>query len=450
MFTIKTLNAISPVGLAKLNKNLFDVSVGADAPDGILVRSADLLNTTFNENLLAIARAGAGVNNIPLDRCSEQGIVVFNTPGANANAVAELVIGMLIAGSRNVAAAAQWTQGLAGDPALAKSVEKGKKQFVGNEIKGKTLGVIGLGAIGSRVANCAIALGMEVYGYDPYISIDAAWNLSSQVHHCVNLNDMLPLCDYITIHVPYLPTTKDTINAQTLSLCKDGVKILNYARGELVNIPALLEALENGRVSGYMTDFPSRSAAGQAGRHLHPASGRFHPGSRRQLRRHGRAGDQRLPQERQHHPLGEPAGGRSAPCGRPAHLHHPQKRAGHDQPDHSADHRGRSEHREHGEQEQKEHGLYHAGCHRCRERGPGRQAGGDPRCHPGAHPVIFCHSPFPIFLIAASASQKSLGAFSARSQAFLALFSRKEDGAAVLLRSNVPHFAKIHMDLQKH
>ena len=265
MYTIKTLNAISPVGLAKLPKNQFDVTVDADAPDGILVRSADLLNTTFNDNLLAIARAGAGVNNIPLERCSEQGIVVFNTPGANANAVAELVIGMLIAGSRNVAAAAQWCQGLAGDPAMAKSVEKGKKQFVGNEIKGKTLGVIGLGAIGSRVANCAIELGMEVYGYDPYISIEAAWNLSSQVHHCVNLNDMLPLCDYITIHVPYLPTTKDTINAQTLSLCKDGVKLLNYARGELVNTEALLEAMETGKVSGYMTDFPSEAILGKPG-----------------------------------------------------------------------------------------------------------------------------------------------------------------------------------------
>ena len=265
MYTIKTLNAISPVGLAKLPKNQFDVTVDADAPDGILVRSADLLNTTFNDNLLAIARAGAGVNNIPLERCSEQGIVVFNTPGANANAVAELVIGMLIAGSRNVAAAAQWCQGLAGDPAMAKSVEKGKKQFVGNEIKGKTLGVIGLGAIGSRVANCAIELGMEVYGYDPYISIEAAWNLSSQVHHCVNLNDMLPLCDYITIHVPYLPTTKDTINAQTLALCKDGVKILNYARGELVNTEALLEAMETGKVSGYMTDFPSEAILGKPG-----------------------------------------------------------------------------------------------------------------------------------------------------------------------------------------
>ena len=261
MFTIKTLNAISPVGLAKLNKNLFDVSVDADAPDGILVRSADLLNTTFNDNLLAIARAGAGVNNIPLDRCSEQGIVVFNTPGANANAVAELVIGMLIAGSRNVAAAAQWTQGLAGDPAMAKRVEKGKKQFVGNEIKGKTLGVIGLGAIGSRVANCAIELGMEVYGYDPYISIDAAWNLSSQVRHCVNLNDMLPLCDYITIHVPYLPTTKDTINAEAISKMKGQVRVLNLARGELVNDEDMIAALESGRVARYVTDFPDEKIA---------------------------------------------------------------------------------------------------------------------------------------------------------------------------------------------
>lgn len=265
MYTIKTLNSISPVGLAKLPQNLFEVLVDADAPDGILVRSADMLEAELPEKLLAIARAGAGVNNIPLDRCSEQGIVVFNTPGANSNAVAELVTGMLIAGSRNLAAAAQWTQGLAGSASIAKDVEKGKKQFVGNEIKGKTLGVIGLGAIGAKVANNAIDLGMKVYGYDPYISIEAAWSLSQQVKHCVNLNDMLSECDYITIHVPYLPTTKDTINAQTLSLCKDGVRILNYARGELVNNADILDAIDAGKVACYMTDFPCAELLGRAG-----------------------------------------------------------------------------------------------------------------------------------------------------------------------------------------
>ena len=249
MYTIKTLNAISPVGLAKLNNKQFDVAVDTDAPDGILVRSADMLNTAFNDNLLAIARAGAGVNNIPLDRCSEQGIVVFNTPGANANAVAELVIGALVSGSRNVPDAVQWAQGLKGSATLAKDVEKGKKQFVGPELRGKTIGVIGLGAIGARVANAAVALGMEVLGYDPYISIDAAWSLSRSVQHCVTLGDMLPRCDYLTIHVPYLPSTKNTINAQTLAMCKDGVRVLNFARGELVDNAALLDALNSGKLA---------------------------------------------------------------------------------------------------------------------------------------------------------------------------------------------------------
>ena len=256
MYTIKTLNAISPVGLAKLPANQFEIDNEAAAPQGILVRSADMHDAPLPDSLLAIARAGAGTNNIPVEDCTNKGIVVFNTPGANANAVAELVVGALVAGSRNLVDAVNWAQTLKGRDTIAKDVEKGKKAFVGPELRGKTLGVIGLGAIGSRVANCAIELGMEVYGYDPYISIEAAWNLSSQVHHCVNLNDMLPLCDYITIHVPYLPTTKDTINAQTLALCKDGVKILNYARGELVNTVALLEAMDTGKVSGYMTDFP--------------------------------------------------------------------------------------------------------------------------------------------------------------------------------------------------
>ena len=265
MYMIKTLNAISPVGLAKLPANQFEIDNEAAAPQGILVRSADMHETPLPDSLLAIARAGAGTNNIPVEECTSAGIVVFNTPGANANAVAELVIGALVAGSRNLVDAVNWAQTLKGRDTIAKDVEKGKKVFVGPELRGKTLGVIGLGAIGSRVANCAIELGMEVYGYDPYISIEAAWNLSSQVHHCVNLNDMLPLCDYITIHVPYLPTTKDTINTQTLALCKDGVKILNYARGELVNTEALLEAMETGKVSGYMTDFPSEAILGKPG-----------------------------------------------------------------------------------------------------------------------------------------------------------------------------------------
>ena len=265
MYTIKTLNAISPVGLAKLPANQFEIDNEAAAPQGILVRSADMHEAPLPDSLLAIARAGAGTNNIPVEDCTAKGVVVFNTPGANANAVAELVIGALVAGSRNLVDAVNWAQTLKGRDTIAKDVEKGKKAFVGPELRGKTLGVIGLGAIGSRVANCAIELGMEVYGYDPYISIDAAWNLSSQVHHCVNLNDMLPLCDYITIHVPYLPTTKDTINTQTLALCKDGVKILNYARGELVNTAALLEAMETGKVSGYMTDFPTEAILGKPG-----------------------------------------------------------------------------------------------------------------------------------------------------------------------------------------
>lgn len=265
MYTIKTLNAISPVGLAKLAPNLFEVDNDTDAPQGILVRSADMHDKPLPESLLAIARAGAGTNNIPIDKCTEAGIVVFNTPGANANAVAELVIGALVAGSRNMSDAIVWAQSLKGSPTLAKDVEKGKKQFVGPELRGKTLGVIGLGAIGSRVANAAISLGMEVLGYDPYISIDAAWSLSRSVQHCISLADMLPRCDYLTIHVPYMPSTKHTINAQTLNMCKDGVRVLNFARGELADNAAILAALDSGKVAQYFCDFPSEELLGVKG-----------------------------------------------------------------------------------------------------------------------------------------------------------------------------------------
>ena len=247
MYTIKTLNAISPVGLAKLPANQFEIDNEAAAPQGILVRSADMHDAPLPDSLLAIARAGAGTNNIPVEDCTNKGIVVFNTPGANANAVAELVVGALVAGSRNLVDAVNWAQTLKGRDTIAKDVEKGKKAFVGPELRGKTLGVIGLGAIGARVANAAVALGMEVLGYDPYISIDAAWSLSRSVQHCVTLGDMLPRCDYLTIHVPYLPSTKNTINAQTLAMCKDGVRVLNFARGELVDNAALLDALNSGK-----------------------------------------------------------------------------------------------------------------------------------------------------------------------------------------------------------
>ena len=219
--------------------------VGVDPVDATVLAAAPRLR--------AIAKYGVGLDNIDLAACEARGIKVSRTVGANSEAVADYALALMLGVARKVALIDRRCR------------ERDWSKITGIDLYGKTVGIIGLGAIGSRVANCAIELGMEVYGYDPYISIDAAWNLSSQVHHCVNLNDMLPLCDYITIHVPYLPTTKDTINAQTLALCKDGVKLLNYARGELVNTDALLEALDTGKVSGYMTDFPTEALLGRPG-----------------------------------------------------------------------------------------------------------------------------------------------------------------------------------------
>ena len=216
-------------------------------------------------NLKVIGVCSVGLNHVDMDACKAKGVQVFNAPGLNANAVAELVVGALVAGSRNLVDAVNWAQTLKGRDTIAKDVEKGKKAFVGPELRGKTLGVIGLGAIGARVANAAVALGMEVLGYDPYISIDAAWSLSRSVQHCVTLGDMLPRCDYLTIHVPYLPTTRHTINAQTLAMCKDGVRVLNFARGELVDNAALLDALNSGKVAQYFCDFPTEELLGIKG-----------------------------------------------------------------------------------------------------------------------------------------------------------------------------------------
>lgn len=263
MFTIKTLNAISPVGLAKLNNKQFDVAVDTDAPDGILVRSADMLNTAFNDNLLAIARAGAGVNNIPLDRCSEQGIVVFNTPGANANAVKELVLCAMLMGSRDVDGGIQWVrQQVASGVDVTTVVEKGKAAFIGPELYKKTLGVIGLGAIGSLVANIALSLGMDVYGYDPFLSVDAALRLDRHIHVVKDINELYKRADYITIHIHYTKDTERMIDAKAIGAMKRGVRFINLARGEIVDDDAMLAALDTGWVAAYVTDFPNNRLVG--------------------------------------------------------------------------------------------------------------------------------------------------------------------------------------------
>ncbi len=257
MFRIKTLNKISPTGLATLDPARFAVSDSAENEDGVLVRSADMQDYQFPPALRAIARAGAGTNNIPVDRCSEAGIVVFNTPGANANAVKELVICALMLSSRNVVGGVEWVkaQAQAGED-VAKVVEKGKSQFVGPEISGKCLGVIGLGAIGVQVANIATKLGMTVYGYDPFLSVDAALSLSRMVHHVTDLTAIYKNCDYITIHVPQTPDTKGMLNAAAFDQMKTGVRIINLARGGLVQNEDMIEALDSGKVARYVTDFP--------------------------------------------------------------------------------------------------------------------------------------------------------------------------------------------------
>lgn len=256
MFKIQTLNKIAPEGLALFPRDTYEIASEILNPDAVLVRSADMNETAIPPTVKAIARAGAGVNNIPVAKCTDAGIVVFNTPGANANAVKELVIGALIFSSRPVTRAAAWAKGLAGKgdeiPDLA---EKGKSQFVGPEIKGKTLGVIGLGAIGAMVANDAVALGMNVIGYDPFISVDAAWSLSRAVHKAESLDALLAKADYITIHVPQTNDTKGFINADKLRIMKKGVRILNFARGGLVNNADMIAAIQEGKVACHVTDF---------------------------------------------------------------------------------------------------------------------------------------------------------------------------------------------------
>lgn len=264
MFKILTLNKISKVGLGQLSDN-YTVSDNEANPDGILLRSFKMHDMELPESLKAVARCGAGVNNIPLDKCAEKGIVVFNTPGANANAVKELVLTGLLLSSRKIMASYAWAQSLQGTEDIAKQVEKGKSNFAGPEIKGKTLGIVGLGAIGVLVANAAVALGMNVIGYDPYFSIKNALALDNAVKFTSNLDDIYAVADYITVHVPATPETKNMINAESLAKCKDGVRLLNFARNELVNVADVKTALESGKVSCYICDFLNEETVGVDG-----------------------------------------------------------------------------------------------------------------------------------------------------------------------------------------
>jgi D-3-phosphoglycerate dehydrogenase len=265
MFKIKTYNKISKSGLEVFDDK-YTIGDEVENADGAIVRSASLHETEFPASLKAIARAGAGTNNIPIERCSENGIVVFNTPGANANAVKELVIAGMLISSRRVISGIEWAKTLKGNgEEVGKMVEKGKGAFVGPEIKGKTVGIVGLGAIGVMVANAANHLGMKVFGYDPYLSVKSAWNLTHNAVHINDINEIFEKCDYISLHVPLTANTKNLINAESIAKMKNGVRILNFARAALVDDEALKAALESGKVASYVTDFPTDEVLGVDG-----------------------------------------------------------------------------------------------------------------------------------------------------------------------------------------
>ena len=272
MYKYHCLNPIADIGLNNFTEDYTKIDT-AEGADALLVRSAVMHDMEFDKNLKAIGRAGAGVNNIPLDTCAKQGIVVFNTPGANANGVKELVIAGMLLASRDIIGGINWVQENEEDGNILKDAEKAKKQFAGCEIEGKKLGVIGLGAIGVLVANAAVHLGMEVYGYDPYLSVDAAWRLSRNIHHAKTVDELYKDCDYITIHVPAMDSTKGMIDKNAIGLMKDGVVILNYARNVLVDEEAVVDALVSGHVKNYVTDFPTSIVAGVKGAIITPHLG---------------------------------------------------------------------------------------------------------------------------------------------------------------------------------
>ena len=272
MFQYSCLNPIAEIGLRNFSAD-YEKTDHLEEADAVLVRSAKMHDMELPDKLVAVARAGAGVNNIPLELCAEHGIVVFNTPGANANGVKELVLAGMLLASRDIVGGVEWVKSQEDNPEVGKLAEKQKKKFAGCEISGKKLGIIGLGAIGQLVANAATHLGMDVYGYDPYISVDAAWNLSRTIHHIQDVNDIYSDCDYITIHVPLLESTKGMISRDAISLMKEGVVILNFARDTLVDVAALVEALRSGKVKKYVTDFANPTVAGVPGTLITPHLG---------------------------------------------------------------------------------------------------------------------------------------------------------------------------------
>ena len=264
MYKFHCLNNISPIGLKNFTSQYEQVDDISDA-QGILVRSAAMHDMEFSDNLLAIARAAAGVNNIPLEKCAEKGIVVFNTPGANANGVKELVFAGMLLASRDIVEGVDWVRANWNNPDIAKTAEKEKKQFAGTELEGKKIGIIGLGAIGVRVANTAVNFGMDVYGYDPYVSVDSAWHLSRKITHVIRIEDIFSECDFITIHVPLLDSTRKMINADAIRQMKKGVVLINMARDLLVDEEAVVEAIDEGKIRRYVSDFPNPTVAGKRG-----------------------------------------------------------------------------------------------------------------------------------------------------------------------------------------
>ncbi len=264
MFKYQCLNPIAAVGLERFT-DLYEKTEKGEEADGILVRSASMHDMELPDNLLAVARAGAGVNNIPLEKCAEKGIVVFNTPGANANGVKEMVIAGMLLASRDIVGGINWVSANKDDPDIAKTAEKAKKNFAGTELQDKKLGVIGLGAIGVKVANVAKHMGMEVYGYDPYVSVHAAWNLSRDVKHAMNVEEIYENCDIITLHLPLIDSTKGMIGKEAIAKMKDGVILLNFSRDRIVNEEELLEGIKAGKVRKYVSDFANPTTAGQEG-----------------------------------------------------------------------------------------------------------------------------------------------------------------------------------------